>query len=123
MSSADIRDKIARGMRKAVSKTGSTSSEKVYLLKKTTTTGNPLNPGTVTTNQIELVDAIFKNYDKALRDDNIKQGDRELISKYDVEIKSGDTIIQGALKFLVIAVEPVEPTSDNLLYKSQLRQQ
>ena len=66
MGSADIRAKIARGMKKAVNKTGSGSSDKVYLLQKTTTAGNPLNPGTVTTTPVELVNAVFTSYDKTL---------------------------------------------------------
>lgn len=123
MGSADIRAKIARGMKKAVNKTGSGSSDKVYLLQKTTTAGNPLNPGTVTTTPVELVNAVFTSYDKTLRDDNIKQGDRELVSPYDVEIKAGDTITQGAVRYLVIATDPVSPTSDVLVRKSQVRQQ
>lgn len=123
MASTDIRAKIARGLKKAVIKTGSASSEKVYLLQKTTTVGNPLNPGAVTTTPIELVNAAFTSYDKTLRDDNIKQGDRELVSPYDVEIKAGDTITQGAVRYLVIATDPVSPTSDVLVRKSQVRQQ
>lgn len=121
MSSSDIRAKIARGLKKAVAKTGSASSEPVYLVQKTAVPGNPLSPGAVTSNDVLLKDAIFKSYDKNLNDSNIKTGDRQLVSQYDVPIKTGDVIKQGTTKYLVIDVDERAPTSDTLIYFAQCR--
>lgn len=123
MGSADIRAKIARGMKKAVNKTGSSASELVYLISKSSTPGTPLTPGSVTEAPILLKDAIFKSYDKSLQDDNIKRGDRELVSQYEVPIKAGDEIQQGSTRYLVINVDERAPTSDTLIYFAQCRVQ
>jgi hypothetical protein len=121
MASSDIRAKIAKGLKKAVAKTGSSASEPVYLVQKTVTPGNPLSPGTVTSNDVLLKDAIFKSYDKNLNDSNIKTGDRQLVSQYDVPIKTGDVVKQGATTYLVISVDERAPTSDTLIYFAQCR--
>lgn len=123
MGSADIRAKIARGMKKAVNKTGSSASDLVYLISKSSTPSTPLTPGTVTETPILLKDAIFKSYDKSLQDDNIKRGDRELVSQYKVPIKTGDEIQQGSTRYLVINVDERAPTSDTLIYFAQCRVQ
>jgi hypothetical protein len=119
MSSADLQAKIKRGLAKAVAKTGSSSSELVYRVRKTQT-GTPLAPATTETTTL-LVNAIFKSYDRKLTDINIRAGDRELVSDSDVEILQNDVIRQGSTDFVVIAVDYRAPTSDPLVNFSQVR--
>ena len=121
MSSASIQAKIKRGLAKAVNKTGSTSSEKVFLVSESGGNNDPLNPVAPTTTEIELVNAIFKSYNISLIGANIQAGDRELISDNTVVIPTGATIRQGATNYVVIGPSPTAPTSDVLLYKSQMR--
>ena len=122
MSSASIKAKIAAGLAKAVSATGSATSEKVYLVSKTNTGGNtPINPPVISETDVELVDALFKSYDQSMFSATIQAGDRQLVSQHSVEIKTGDTIKQGAALFTVVSIDVKAPTSDTLLYISQLR--
>ena len=122
MASIDIQKKIKAGLAKAVNKTGSSSSDKVYLISKTNTGGNtPLDPPIVTTTEVLLKDAIFKSYDKSLVGGNIEQGDRELVSNSDVAITTGSTIKAGNDSYKVIDVEIKAPAGDVLVYISQVR--
>ena len=122
MGSANIRAKIKKGLAKAINKTGSTSSEKVFLIQTTNTGGNtPIDLPVLTETTVELVNAIFREYDKSLIGGNIVSGDRELVSDNDIAIKTGDTIRQGTTNYTVIDLEIKAPTSDVLVYISQLR--
>jgi len=121
MSSASIVSKIKSGLSKAVKATGSNNSEPVFLVVTTSTSTSPLDAGATTTTETLLVNAIFKSYSLALVGASILTGDRELVSDSDVEIKTGDTIRQGNTKYVVISTEKVSPTSDVLIYKSQVR--
>ena len=121
MSAANIQAKIKKGLAKATSKTGSATSELVYLVSESTTAGTPLAPGTTTTTNILLVDAIFNQYDAKLLDDNILAGDRRLVCNNVTPIKQGDTIQQGAVFYIVIEVDIKAPTSDVLAYIAQVR--
>ena len=121
MSSTQIQKRIRAGLKRAQNKTGSATSDKVYLVKKTTTSGTPLSPGTTTSTNIELVNAIFINYDAKHFDINILAGDRKLICDNVTLVKQGDTITQGALTYHVVNVEVIAPTSDTLAYMPQLR--
>jgi len=122
MSSASIKARIAAGLARAVSATGSATSEKVYLVSKTNTGGNtPINPPVISETDVELVDALFKSYDQGMFSATIQAGDRQLVSQHSVEIKTGDTIKQGSSLFTVVSVGIKAPTSDTLLYISQLR--
>ncbi len=121
MGSANIQAKVKRGLARAINKTGSAGIDLVYLVSKTSSGGNPLAPATVTTQDVLLVDAIFREYDARVFDVNILAGDRELVSNNDVAIKQGDIIKQGANTYKVISVEIKAPTSDVLVYISQLR--
>jgi len=122
MSSATIKARIAAGLARAVSATGSATSEKVYLVSKTNTGGNtPINPPVISETDVELVDALFKSYDQGMFSATIQAGDRQLVSQHSVEIKTGDTIKQGSALFTVVSVDVKSPTSDTLLYISQLR--
>lgn len=122
MGSANIQAKIKKGLAKAVNKTGSASSELVYLVQETNTGGNtPIDPPVITTNDVLLPNAIFKEYDKNLIGGNIVSGDRELVSDNTVVIKTGDTIKQGTTQYTVVNLDIKAPTSDVLVYISQVR--
>ena len=61
MGSANIQAKIRRGLAKAINKTGSDTINKVFLVRETRTGGTPLDAPTITSVDIELVDAIFRS--------------------------------------------------------------
>ena len=121
MSASSIQSKIRKGLAKAVSATGSTSSELVYVVRETKTGGTLIVAPTITTSDVLLPNAIFKSYDKALLDVNILIGDRQLVSNSDVVISQGDTIKQGTKEYTVIGVDVKAPTSDILAYIAQVR--
>lgn len=123
MGSANIQAKIKKGLAKAINKTGSSSSEKVFIVKESGGSNDPLNPVTPTSQNIELVNAIFTEYDTNSIDGNIQAGDRKLVSNSDVAIVIGERIIQGSTQYIVIDVDTKAPTSDVLAYISQVRVQ
>lgn len=123
MGSANIQAKIKRGLAKAINKTGSSSSEKVFIVKESGGNNDPLNPVTPTSQNIELVNAIFTEYDINSIDGNIRAGDRKLVSNNDVAVVIGERIIQGSTQYIVIDVDNKAPTSDVLAYISQVRVQ
>ena len=122
MTAANIQAKVKRGLAKAVNKTGSPTSDKVFLIRITESGGtNPLTPVTTTETPVLLPNAIFVEYDVKLVDINIQAGDRKLVSDNTVVLTVGNIIRQGSINYIVIMVENKAPTSDNLLYISQLR--
>ena len=121
MSAAQIQKRIKAGLKRAQIKTGSPTSDKVYLVKKSTTSGTPINPGTTTSSTVELVNAIFIDYDAKYFDINILAGDRRLICDNVNAVKQGDTITQGALTYYVVSINVIAPTSDTLAYIPQVR--
>ena len=122
MGSANIQAKIRNGLAKAVNKTGSASSEKVFLIQMINTGGNtPIDPPVISENPIELVNAIFKEYNQSLIGGNIIAGDRQLVSDNTVAIAVGDTIEQGSTRYTVIDLGQSAPTSDVLVYMPQVR--
>ena len=121
MSAASIQSKIKAGLAKAVAKVGSSTVDKVYIVVNSGGSSDPLNPVTPTETDTELVNAIFTAYDINLIGGNIQNGDRMLITDNIVYIPVGATIKQGTAKYIVISVEQVAPTSETLLYKSQVR--
>ena len=121
MSSSQIQKRIQAGLKRAQKKTGSSSADKVYLVKSVTTAGDPVTPGTTTSTSTELVNAIFINYDAKQFDINILAGDRKLICDNVTQVEQGDTITQGSLSYYVVNIEVIAPTSDTLAYMPQLR--
>ena len=121
MSASSIQAKIKKGLAKAISKTGSSSSDLVYVVRETKTGGTLIVAPTITTTDVLLPNAIFKSYNKALFDVNILVGDRQLVSNSDVVISQGDTIKQGTKEYTVIGVDVKAPTSDILAYIAQVR--
>ena len=122
MSAASLQAKVKKLLGKANVLAGSPSSVPIYQVT-TTQTGTPLNPASTENTPILLPKAVFKSYDKETTDVNIKTGDRELVSDSDNEIVQGNTIRQGAIDYLVVAVDKVAPISETLVYLSQCRQQ
>lgn len=128
MSAGDIRNEIKNILKIAVAETGSSNSEKVYLVQKTKTSGNPITPPIITETDIELVDAIFTQYDINSIDtgsggSEILAGDRRLVCNSDIVITQSDQIKQGLDLYHVINVDVKAPTSDVLAYILQLRKQ
>ena len=122
MGSANIQAKIKKGLAKAINKTGSTNSEKVFLIQMINTGGNtPIDPPVTAENPIELVNAVFKDYNQSLIGGNIIAGDRQLVSDNAVELTVGDTIEQGSTRYTVIDLGKAAPTSDVLVYIPQVR--
>ena len=121
MSSAQIQKRIKAGLKRAQKKTGSTTADKVYLVNKVTISGTPLAPGTTTSTNVELPNAIFIDYDAKYFDINILAGDRRLICDNVSIVKQGDTITQGAVTYYVVSINVIAPTSDVLAYLPQLR--
>jgi len=120
MSSSSIRSRVKAGLAKAVVRTGSTSVDKVYLVS-IENSGTALTIGESTESLTLLPNAIFTNYNIELSGSSRHTGDRLLISDSSVNISLGDTIRQGSTDYTAVGVSPVSPTSDNLLYKTQVR--
>ena len=124
MGSANIRAKIQKGLAKAINKTGSDGSDKIYLIQKTVTGGDtPLSPVTETETEVLLANAIFKSFDKDQFSGEIQTGDRMLVSDYTVPVSNGDIIEEGGTRYIVISQDVKAPTSDTLVYISQVRVQ
>ncbi|HHZ96948.1 MAG TPA: hypothetical protein EYN67_15670 [Flavobacteriales bacterium] len=121
MGAAQIQKRIQAGLKRAQNKTGSTTADKVYLVSKTIVAGTPLAPGTTTSTNVELVNAIFIDYDAKHFDINILAGDRRLICDNVTIVKQGDEITQGSLTYYVVSIAIIAPTSDVLAYMPQLR--
>jgi hypothetical protein len=121
MSAAQIQKRIQAGLKRAQRKTGSPTSDKVFLVSKVTTAGTPLVPGTTISTNIELTNAIFIDYEAKHFDINILAGDRKLICDNVTIIKQGDEITQGSLTYYVVSLGIVAPTSDVLAYIPQVR--
>jgi hypothetical protein len=124
MAGIDIANKVKSGLNKASVKTGDGTST-IYLNKKVYSAGgSPLSPPTETVTPILLVDAITKNIDKKLIDnDLILGGDINLVSNGDVEIVQNDEIDINGKIYAVIAVDVKKPSNVPLAYISQLRAQ
>ena len=120
MAGFDIQAKVKRGLAKAVNATG--SGELVYLVRETQSGGTPISPPTITTENILLVDAIFKNIKiNQMTNSLIQQGDRELVSNSDVVLQLNDKIKQGSRDMYIVSTELSEPAGVVLVYKSIVR--
>jgi len=121
MGAAQIQRRIQAGLKRAQKKTGSPTADKVYLVSKTIVAGTPLAPGTETSTNIELVNAIFIDYEAKHFDINILAGDRRLICDNVTIVKQGDEIVQGSLTYHVESLGIVSPTSDLLASLPRVR--
>ncbi|HHZ69129.1 MAG TPA: hypothetical protein EYN54_02365 [Methylococcaceae bacterium] len=121
MGAAQIQKRIQAGLKRAQRKTGSPTADKVYLVSKTIVAGTPLAPGTTTSTNIELTNAIFIDYEAKHFDINILAGDRRLLCDNVNVVKQGDDITQGALTYYVVSLGIIAPTSDLLASLPQVR--
>ena len=121
MSSANIQAKVKAGLAKANKAVGSSSSEKIYVVKETITGGGPLGGGTSTSVSTLLTNAVFKSFDAKLFGGTMIAGDRVLVCDNATVIKQGDTIQEGTAKYIVINIDIKAPTSDVLAYILQVR--
>jgi uncharacterized protein (DUF433 family) len=121
MSSANIRAKVKAGLAKANKAVGSSTSEIIYVVKETITGGGPLGGGTTTSVSTLLTNAFFKSFDAKLFGGTMIAGDRVLVCDNVTVIKQGDTIQEGASKYIVINIDIKAPTSDVLAYILQVR--
>lgn len=124
MAGVDISKKVKSGLSKAIKATSSSAADFVYLLVTNRTEGTPMAPGTETTVNILLKDAIFKSYRKSLIDGTlIMEGDRMLVCNGDVEIQQNQIIQVGADRWLVKSVDDKTPAGVPLAYIAQVRKQ
>jgi hypothetical protein len=121
MSAASIQAKVKAGLAKANKAVGSSTSEKIYVIKETVTGGGPLGGGTTSSVTTLLPNAFFKSYDAKLFSDTILAGDRMLVCDNVTAINQGDTIQEGAVFYIVINIDIKAPTSDVLAYIAQVR--
>jgi hypothetical protein len=121
MSSSSIQAKVKAGLAKANKAVGSSTSEKIYVIKETITGGGPLGGGTTSSTTTLLPNAVFKSYDAKLFGDTILAGDRMLVCDNATVINQGDTIQEGTAKYIVINIDIKAPTSDVLAYILQVR--
>ena len=121
MSSSQLRQDIKDLLGEAVSLTGSSTSEKIYVVKETITGGGPLGGGTTTSSSTPLTNAVFKSFDAKLFGGTMIAGDRVLVCDNVTVIKQGDTIQEGTSKYIVINIDIKAPTSDVLAYILQVR--
>tara|TARA_R110000764_G_scaffold108688_4_gene194610 strand:- start:2746 stop:3117 length:372 start_codon:yes stop_codon:yes gene_type:complete len=121
MSSSELRQDVKDLLAEAISLAGSSTSEKIYVIKDTTVGGGPLGGGTTSSVTTLLTNAVFKSYDAKLFGDTILAGDRMLVSDNVTVISQGDTIQEGAVFYIVINIDIKAPTSDVLAYIAQVR--
>ncbi len=122
MSGASVAAKIAKGLGKVTKALG--SGESIYLIQKTVTAGSPTSPGTVTTENILLKDAVLKSIViNQFSNSSAIDGDKELVTNSDVELKVGDKVIQGSSTMIVKVVTAYKPSGVLLAQKCIVRGQ
>jgi hypothetical protein len=121
MSSSELRQDVKDLLAEATELAGSSTSEKIYVIKETITGGGPLGGGTTASTTTLLPNAVFKSYDAKLFGDTILAGDRMLVSDNVTAINQGDTIQEGTVFYIVINIDIKAPTSDVLAYIAQVR--
>ena len=127
MAGVDIQAKIRKGLKRAVNKTGSASSDLIYLIEIVGGGGTPSAPIAPTENPVLLVDAIFKSIDQTNSsgqfDDLIESGDRMLVTNGDVLMKPNSFVQVGADRFFVVDVDVKNPAGVPLAYICLVRSQ
>ncbi len=124
MAGLDIQAKVKRGLARAINKTGANASTLVYLVQRSGSAGTPSSPGTQSTNDVLLKDAIFKSYDLSNIDQTfIKTGDRQLVTNGDILIKENDIIKHEERLFIVASVDVKNPAGVPLAYTANIRPQ
>jgi hypothetical protein len=121
MSSLELSQDVKNLLAEAQKLAGSSTSEKIYVIKETITGGGPLGGGTTSSTTTLLPNAKFKSYNAKLFGDTILAGDRMLVCDNATVINQGETIQEGTAKYIVINIDIKAPTSDVLAYILQVR--
>jgi hypothetical protein len=121
MSSLELSQDVKNLLAEAQKLAGSSTREKIYVIKETITGGGPLGGGTTSSTTTLLPNAVFKSYDAKLFGDTILAGDRMLVCDNATVINQGDTIQEGTVFYIVINIDIKAPTSDVLAYILQVR--
>jgi hypothetical protein len=121
MSSLELSQDVKNLLAEAQKLAGSSTSEKIYVIKETITGGGPLGGGTKSSTTTLLPNAKFKSYNAKLFGDTILAGDRMLVCDNATVINQGETIQEGTAKYIVINIDIKAPTSDVLAYILQVR--
>ena len=121
MSSLELSQEVKNLLAEAQKLAGSSTSEKIYVIKETITGGGSLGGGTTSSTTTLLTNAVFKSYDAKLFGDTILAGDRMLVCDNATVINQGDTIQEGTVFYIVINIDIKAPTSDVLAYIAQVR--
>ena len=121
MSSLELSQDVKNLLAEAQKLAGSSTSEKIYVIKETITGGGPLGGGTTSSTTTLLPNAKFKSYNAKLFGDTILAGDRMLVCDNATVINQGDTIQEGTVFYIVINIDIKAPTSDVLAYILQVR--
>ena len=109
MSGASVAAKIKKGLGKVTKALG--SGDLIYLVKTTTTPGNPLTSGTVTTEDVLLKDAALSSITiNQFSNSSAVDGDKKLVVGADVGLSVGDKIKQGAVIMTVKSVKSHKPS-------------
>ena len=120
MAGADISAKVKAGLAKANAAAGGGNSKVV--LERTTTVRDPVNGNKTTTEEITLPNAVFKSFSKRMIDGtNVLASDRILVCDGDNEVKIGDYIKSGSLRYEVINPEVSQPFDVTLSYYVHVR--
>lgn len=122
MPGKDIQAKIKKGLAKVTEKLG--SGELIYLVKATVSTGNPLSPGAVSSENVLLKDAVLRVIKvNQFSNSSAIDGDKELVIGCDVIVKVGDVVTQGASKMAIKTVNYIKPSGVLLAQKCIVREQ
>ena len=109
MSGASVATKVKKGLGKVTKALG--SGDLIYLVQTTTTPGNPLAPGTVTTENILLKDAVLSSITiNQFSNSSAVDGDKKLVVGADVELSVGNKIKQGSVTMTVKSVKSHKPS-------------
>lgn len=124
MSGASIAAKVKKGLRKANAATGENPNF-IHKEVKALTGGDGITPPTETITTVQLVDAIFKNYDQKFIDGtaSVLAGDRQLVCNGDIPLAIGDIVTEGADRWMVKFVDNKTPAGVPLAYIAQVRKQ
>jgi hypothetical protein len=121
MSSLELSQDVKNLLAEAQKLAGSSTSEKIYVIKETITGAGPLGGGTTSSTTTLLPNAVFKSYDAKLFAGTMLAGDRVLVCDNVTAIKQKDTIQEGTSLYIVINIDIKAPTSDVLSYIAQVR--
>ena len=94
------------------------SNPKVYLVSRTKTVGNPIDPPVVVESLLELTNAAFTSVDNSLIDgDVILSTDVFIVCDADHPVTQGDTVRRDGSDYMVIQVDVANPFGEAINQK------